>query len=67
MKTPPVGAELFHADRRTNVQTHDEANIPFFAVLTTRLKTFSCLCCSQSSVSKLYVVNLTVRMSSTYT
>jgi len=28
MKTPPVGAELFHAGRRTDGQTHDEANIP---------------------------------------
>jgi len=31
-----VGAELFHADRRTD--THDEANIYFRAILRTRLK-----------------------------
>jgi hypothetical protein len=30
MKTPPMEAELFHAERRTDGQTHDEANIPFF-------------------------------------
>jgi len=29
MKILPVGAELFHADGRTDGQTHDEANSQF--------------------------------------
>jgi hypothetical protein len=37
MKIRPVGAELFHADGRTD--RHDEANSCFFAILRTRLKT----------------------------
>jgi len=39
MKVRPVGAELFHADRRTDRKTgiHDEANGSCFAILQTRL------------------------------
>jgi hypothetical protein len=33
-KILPVEAEMFHADRRTEI--HDEANIRFLAVLQTR-------------------------------
>jgi hypothetical protein len=35
MKIRPVGAELFHADRRTNID--DEANSHFFAIFRRRL------------------------------
>ena len=34
MKTPPVGAELFHSDRRTDMTMQ----IVAFAILRTRLK-----------------------------
>jgi hypothetical protein len=37
MKIRPVGAELFHTDRRTD--RHDEANSCFLQFLRTRLKT----------------------------
>jgi len=33
MKVLPAGAELFHSDRQTD--RHDEANIPFVAILWT--------------------------------
>ena len=36
MKILPVGAELFHSDRRTD--RHDEANSRFKKFLETRLK-----------------------------
>jgi hypothetical protein len=36
MKTIPVGAELFHADRRTD--GHEEANSRFFEILRKHLK-----------------------------
>jgi hypothetical protein len=39
VKIRPVGAELFHADGRTDRQTYDEASSHFFAVLQTRVKT----------------------------
>jgi hypothetical protein len=50
MKIRPVGFELFHVDGQTDRQTadsRDEANIRFFAVFITCLKTglviqFSC-------------------------
>jgi hypothetical protein len=44
MKIRPVGAELFHADGRTDGQTkrrkysHDKANSRFFSILRTHLK-----------------------------
>ena len=37
IKIRPVGAELFHADRRTD--RHDEAKYSPFAILLARLKT----------------------------
>ena len=39
VKIRPVRAELFHADGRTERQTHDEANSRFSAILRTHLKT----------------------------
>jgi len=38
MKIRPLGDQLFHADGWTDGQTHEEANIRFFAILRMSLK-----------------------------
>jgi hypothetical protein len=55
MKIRPVGAEMFHADGRTDRQ--DEANGRFVAILRTRLKrTFSLVLTHTSHLRRKAVV-----------
>ena len=42
MKIPPVGAELFHEDGRTDGQTDTTKLKSLFAILRMRLKTNQC-------------------------
>jgi len=39
MKIRPVGAEVYHVDRRTDTDRHNEANSSFSQFLRKRLKT----------------------------
>jgi ribosomal protein L44E len=61
MKIRPVGAELLHADGRTDRQTHDETNSRFYEVLRTRPKVtrsahivYLCVLCGSQNKQRLF-------------